>query len=339
MSFGGPLIDSEGFKRLHRATFLGILSPKFAETALVDVPVSFTGIADGSRYDHSIGAASLLLDICNNLSLSEESCRYAVAWGLIHDIATWPLSHTGEAAFHQSSSVDTKTLRIQMIEGSKKLPSSLHLNRAIADIGLDTSVLISLLDSKNPPKSKSVETLWPIIHSPITPDTLEGIWRTGRVFGVDVPEPRIAASAIDKNSSVPFILKSKSKPILSFWRRKAELYNKIINNEKIIFWESMWSFSIAHHFKNIELEKSLYLDEEEIIKTVRNNEGLLEPPKVQRYKASLKYYPDHQLYRKRVLDSDRRAIDLIDLHEILKKEKIKEDSLNWTKSCYRISKV
>lgn len=98
----------------------------------------------------------------------------------------------------------------------------------------------------------------------------------------------------------------------------------------------MWSFSIAHHFKNIELEKSLYLDEEEIIKTVRNNEGLLESPKVQRYKAPLKYYPDHQLYRKRVLDSDRR---IIDLHEILKKVKIKEDSLNWTRSCYRISKV
>ena len=115
MSFGGPLIDSEGFKRLHRATFLGILSPKFAEAALVDVPVSFTGIADGSRYDHSIGAASLLLDICNNLSLSEESCRYAVAWGLIHDIATWPLSHTGEAAFHQSSSVTVNLTRPDII--------------------------------------------------------------------------------------------------------------------------------------------------------------------------------------------------------------------------------
>ena len=335
MPIAGPLIDSEGFKRLHRATFLGILSPKFAEAAPVDVPVSFTSIADGSRYDHSIGAASLLLDICHNLSLSEESCRYAVAWGLIHDIATWPLSHTGEAAFHQSASVDTKTLRIQMIEGSKNLPSSLHLNRAIADIGLDTSVLLSLLDAKNPAKSKSVETLWPIIHSPITPDTLEGIWRTGRVFGVDVPEPRIVASAIDKDSSVPFILKSKSTPILLFWRRKAELYNKVINNEKVIFWESMWSFSIAHHFKNIELEKSLYLDEEEIIKRVLN-EGLLKPPKVQRYKAPLQYYPDQQLYRKRVLDSDRR---IIDLHEVLKKEKIKDDSLNWTKNCYRISKI
>lgn len=113
----GPLIDSEGFKRLHLTTFLGGLSPKFAH--LVDAPVSFTDIADGSRGDHSIGVAALILDICNCLSLSQESCRYGVAWGLVHDIATWPLSHTGEAAFNKNSNVDAKTLRMQMIEGSK----------------------------------------------------------------------------------------------------------------------------------------------------------------------------------------------------------------------------
>ena len=329
----GPLIDSEGFKRLHLTTFLGGLSPKFAH--LVDAPVSFTDIADGSRGDHSIGVAALILDICNCLSLSQESCRYGVAWGLVHDIATWPLSHTGEAAFNKNSNVDAKTLRIQMIEGSKKLPSSLHLNRAIAEMGLDKSILISLLNSKIPAKSKSVEAIWPIIHSPVTPDTLEGIWRAGQVFGVDVPEPRIVASAIVKSLFGPVILKSKSKPILSFWRRKIELYKKIINSKKTISWESAWSFSIARYFNDIELEESLHLDEEQIIREVLRN-GLLEPVKVQRYKDPLKYDLDQLLYRKRVLDSD---LPILMLRKFLKKEKIEEDSLNWTKNRYQISKT
>lgn len=328
----GSLVDSEGFKRLRLTTFLGVLSPKFAQ--LVDAPISFTGVADGSRRDHSIGVAALLLDICNYLSLSQESCRYGVAWGLLHDIATWPLSHTGEAAFTQSLGVDAKKLRIQMIEGSKKLPSRLHLNKAISEMGLDKSILVSLLNSREPAKSKSVQMIWSIIHSPITPDTLEGIWRTGRVFGVDVPEPRVVASAIGKSLFGPVILKTESRSILSFWRRKADVYGKVINSKKIISWESAWSFSIAHYFKDIELEESFHLDEEEIIKEVLKK-GLLVPTKVQRYKGPLEYYLD-RLDRRRVLDSDQ---PLLGLRQILKKKKIEGDSLNWTKSQHRVNSV
>lgn len=315
LPIAAPLVDSEGFKRLQLTTFLGVLSPKFSR--LVDAPISFTGVADGSRSDHSIGVAALLLDICNYLSLSQESCRYGVAWGLVHDIATWPLSHTGEAAFTQNLDVDTRKLRIQMIEGSKKLPAKLHLKRAISDMGLEEDVLISLLNPKEPAKSKSVQMIWPIIHSPITPDTLEGIWRTGRVFGVEVPEPKAVVSAIGKSLFGPVILKDESRAILSFWRRKADVYGKVINSKRVISWESSWSFSIAEYFKNIALEDSLYLDEEEIIQEVLKN-GLLVPTKIQRYKGPLEYYLD-RLDRKRVLSSDQ---PLLGLRKILKKKKI-----------------
>ena len=319
MPIAGPLLDCEAFKRLSLTTFLGVLSPKFAP--LTDAPVAFTGVADGSRRDHSIGVAALLLDICDSLSLSQESCRYAVAWGLIHDIATWPLSHTGEAAFTQTLDIDARTLRIQMIEGSKKLPSSLHLHKAISAMGIDKDVLISLLDSKETAKPEGLQKIWSIIHSPITPDTLEGIWRTGQVFDVDVPEPRTVASAIDNNLFGLVILKAKSKPVLSFWRRKEDVYEKVINRKKIISWESMWSFSIAHYFRGIELEKSLYLDEEVIIKEVLRK-GLLKTTKIQRYKSPLKYYL-YKLGKKTVLPFDQQ---LDNLSQILRKEKIEGGS-------------
>ena len=318
MPIAGPLLECEAFKRLRLTTFLGVLSPKF--DGLVRAPVTFTGTPDGSRRDHSIGVAALLLDICDSLSLSQESCRYAVAWGLIHDIATWPLSHTGEAAFTEILGVDARTLRMQMIEGSKKLPSSLRLNKALSAVGIDKNVLISLLDSKKPAQQKNLQKIWSIIHSPITPDTLEGIWRTGRVFGVDVPNPPIVASAIDNSLLGPVILKTKSRPILLFWRCKAEIYGKIINCKKIITWESRWSFSIAHYFKHIDLEQSLYLDEEEIIKSVLDQD-LLKVTTVQRYKSPLKYSL-YGLDRKRELPANH-PLDY--LHQILKKEKIKGD--------------
>ena len=331
MPIAGPLLDCQALKRLSSVTFLGVLSPRFA--LLVDTPVSFTGESDGSRFDHSIGVAALFLDICDSLSLSRESALYAAAWGLIHDIATWPLSHTGEAAFTQTLNIDAEQLRIEMIEGSNKLPSGLHMNKALSEMGLDKNVLIELLNSKEPAKTESIQTIWRIIHSPITPDTLEGIWRTGQVFGINVPEPWTAASAIGPSPSGPVILKDKFAPVLSFWQSKADVYKKVINHREKVLWESDWSFSIAHYFRDTPLEESLYLDEKEIIAEVSKN-GLKETAEVQRYKHPLEYYTDQQMYRKRFFTSDQ---PIGELNQILKKKKIEGDSLKWGKHRYRIS--
>src|SRR5262245_746484 len=90
----GSVIESQAFQRLSRITFLGILSPRF--THLSGYPFKAdASTADGSRASHSAGVALLAMDCCLRLGLDTRRTRLAIAWGLLHDIGNWPLSHTG----------------------------------------------------------------------------------------------------------------------------------------------------------------------------------------------------------------------------------------------------
>src|SRR5712692_5977768 len=83
-----PVLDAAAFRRLGGVTFLGILSPRFQRIA--HPPLKPAGPAarldDGSRQEHSVGVALCALDLARQLGLSAHGERYAVAWGLTHDI-------------------------------------------------------------------------------------------------------------------------------------------------------------------------------------------------------------------------------------------------------------
>jgi HD superfamily phosphohydrolase len=100
-ALAGPLLRSPAVQRLRTVTLLGILSPQLRR--LSGCPLwqndSFAGVDDGSRFDHTIGVAAIALDTARRFGLSPSGQRYAVAWGLTHDLATWPLAHTSEPAF------------------------------------------------------------------------------------------------------------------------------------------------------------------------------------------------------------------------------------------------
>ena len=122
----------------------------------------------------------------------EEILKYSVTWGLVHDIATWPLSHTSEPVFSSIFHISSGKLREMMLVGSEELPRELSLSAAIEQAGMDPGILVQLF-SKQGTDASVPEKLLPLkkaISSALNPDTLEGIWRSSKAFPkINVPYP------------------------------------------------------------------------------------------------------------------------------------------------------
>ncbi|MEW8295459.1 MAG: hypothetical protein AB2651_21425 [Candidatus Thiodiazotropha sp.] len=334
-SLAEPLIESLAFKRLDKTTFLGILSPKFhshvRSPLYVDINKdnskekkdSYLNKDDGTRKDHSMDVAILFLDMVSSLGLKESTYKYAVAWGLVHDIATWPLSHTGEAAFSELLGISGKKLRTQMILGDKSLPSDLSVRSALSEIGVIPNKLLELFDKEPTGISKDLIPLWEIVHSPLTPDSLEGIWRSGRVLGIDVPTPDKVINAISKSLFGTIVSKSSSSSVLDFWRRKSELYKKTINRPCIIRLESSWSFALEKYYRDSSLFDTLHFSESEIVNEL-STRGIPSSNSIKRYKHPLIYYVEPS--RKKKFDSDQ---PLLSLRDVLRKKIMKESGIKW----------
>ena len=282
-----PLILSDSFRRLRRITFLGILSPAYSN---VDYhPIKFTTTrSDRSRNHHSLRVALLAGKMSECLGFSPETTRYAVAWGLLHDIATWPLSHTGEVAFSDATQTSAQTLRRMMIVGDGRLHRSLHAYYAVKEMKLDVDLLLGLFDRKADLDGEASD-LHKLLHSVLTPDTLEGMHRSGCTFDLDVPRPIEFIDAMERDLVSGLRLKrTHSALAIRFWRMKSRIYSCYINKEETVAFESSWSAAIRDHYRNIDLSESLHANESDILRNVASR--YLRPVnEVVRYKAPLIY--------------------------------------------------
>ena len=323
-----PIINSESFQRLYRVTFLGVLSPRFSSEFSCHPLVSKNRrerptADDGTRAHHSLSVASVVVGFCNDFSLSESTTKYAAAWALTHDIATWPLSHTGEAAFAKITGTTHKFLRHEMVTGSTEIPGELRLSEQIRSMGLDPNLLVLLFQKSNLPgeeKFKEFRLLHSLIHSAITPDTLEGIHRTGKSIGEDVPDPGTVLRSFDRdnrnltlfNFNDAVVRRQSSKPILRFWRAKKKIYERYINAKRTIEFESRCSEAIRTKFGSVSLSESLKLTEDDLVQSI-SSEALPSFDFIARYKTPQKYLLQSRLAKRRLLDRDATIDDLNDI--------------------------
>lgn len=286
-----PLLYSPAFQRIGNVTFLGILSPRFSHVAAS--PLRELGPAspvnDGSRQEHSIGVALTALDLARRLGLSPHGERYAVAWGLTHDIASWPLSHTGEPAFTAITGMTSRRLREEMLFGSDDVPPRYRLDKALREIGVEPPVLASLFGRIPLPPDEELALLKQVVESPLTPDTLEGAWRCGVVYDVPVPAPARVLPAFIRNGETACLDRRHLPIILEFWDRKAEVYRRYINREDVVFWESAWSLAIRRECEGLTLAESLEMPEETLVGRVLAT-GLPVVSRVIRYKEPQEYF-------------------------------------------------
>src|SRR5207249_171088 len=124
-------------------------------------------VEDGSRYDHTLGVALVALDVARRFGFSERGQRYAVAWGLTHDIATWPLSHTSEPAFTTITGISARSLRAAMLLGSQQVPERYRLAPVLRGLDIDPAALASLFDRSSFPADEELATFKEVVHSPL----------------------------------------------------------------------------------------------------------------------------------------------------------------------------
>jgi len=285
------LLHSQAVQRLRNVTFLGLLSPRFRD--IVSSPLwssaEKTTVCDGSRYDHCVGVALIALDAARKLNFSERGQRYAVAWGLTHDIATWPLSHTGEPAFAAITGVSAGDLRLAIILGSDIAPERYRLAHTLRGLGIDPPTLASLFNRNGiSPEDSELVLLKQLVKSPLTPDTLEGIWRCGVVWGLPVTAPENITAALTRTRHAVCLMARQFPVVLDFWKHKGEIYHRFINREDVVLWESAWTVTLQQCYSGISLADSLELEEDEMVRTAKRA-GLPTVSRVVRYKEPQAY--------------------------------------------------
>jgi hypothetical protein len=284
------LLHSPAVQRLADVTFLGILSPRFH--GVVDSPLwpATTGetVEDGSRYDHTVGVALVALDLARRFGFSERGQRYAAAWGLTHDIATWPLSHTGEPTFTTVTGVSARGLRAAMLLGGDVAPERYRLTPVLLDMDIDPATLASLFERGDLPADEELSLLKQVVRSPLTPDTLEGMWRSGAVFDVPVTHPDDVVAALLRHGRTARVDRERMPAILEFWRSKSDIYQRFINREDVIVGESAWAVALQRCCSGVSLAESLELREDELVGAVERL-GLPAASHVVRYKEPQEY--------------------------------------------------
>jgi HD domain len=280
----GPLLNSAAVQRLSRITFLGILSPRHRRRT--ECPL-YAGrksvIDDGTRLDHTVGVSVLASKIAHQLGLSAEVSRYAAAWGLLHDIATWPLSHTGEAAFSVSTGLQHRRLREMMIRGDPLLPEEMTVKKELKELRIEEDRLLSLFDKSSRPPDRNLASLWWVVNSPLTPDSLEGIWRCGRSFKLKLKAPDTWVQSFRSTLFEPCVPRRASRDGRLFWHKKSFIYEHYINRHDVVTFESGWSQAIRVVFGEVTLVESLMLPEDEIVCTVLKK-GVPQTHQIVRYK-------------------------------------------------------
>lgn len=316
----GEIIVSKAFQRLRKITFLGILSHTYKKNnteplfrpLIMNLKEHNTTYPDQTRFEHSINVANLSFLISKHLALSQYATNHFVSWGLIHDMAAWPLSHTGEVAFSEITNVSSNELRRKIILSDKSIPNWLGLKQTLINCDVDPKQLLKLLNKKeNNTTTPDMSIVWQIIHSRLTPDTLEGIWRSCCHFGVkESIIPNEMVECFDREGSIAQFNTKMINKIFIFWNNKSYVYSNIINDTEIVRWESACSSFLRNQYVDVSLEESLSLSEKDLANQLLKHIG--KQSGVFRYKPPLKYKMKRQI-PKYIIDKHL----LLDLNKIL----------------------
>ena len=244
---GEELLSSPWLRRLQRISFLGTLD------------VHPASAQPSSRWEHSLGVATLGLRAAEDLELDLEQTRHLIAACMLHDIGHYPLSHAAEAAFRRRCGANHHELGRWIVHGDGPIPHAASLAPILERAGLHPAQVWSIIDPKTP--EGPLTPLAPLLSATINLDTLDGIPRVAKTFRRRAPSVRDARifGWIDG----ALALRPEALPQLDlFWRCKDTVYDQIINLPSNILAEAQLCDVVDDTFIDLDITSILNLDGE-----------------------------------------------------------------------------
>lgn len=191
------------FQRLAQISFLGSID------RLRGGRLHSTLLA-GTRLDHSVRVAQLVLE--STRSMPEEEQLTALAVALLHDIGHGPLSHSSEPFFQEEYDLNHRT------QGELFIRSDPHILDVLHTFSVDSARVCSLCFEH------ADDGLSYLFSYPINVDTIDGIINSASFFGVQLPTDRfrdaLLSVLIDPDPSKEWVSDE-------FWRLKSLVYSYI----------------------------------------------------------------------------------------------------------------
>jgi hypothetical protein len=232
------ILESRSLQRLKKISFLGAID-RFSPTHAHGDSVS-----SGSRFDHSVGVANIMLAISDRMNLSAGELRLAIANALLHDIGHGPYSHSSEPFFSKVFDIDHHKALHAIVEDEGS-----EVSRILKKFGLWIDYRRFI---RSPASIPAVERLF---YGPINIDTIEGIIRSAKFFQIDTSlDLSILAQSIGR-PHVPI------RPLDRFWNLKSAVYNEHIFASRYAYYDEALTGSLHSMRQMLRLEH-FYLDDE-----------------------------------------------------------------------------
>lgn len=226
------IISSEPFRRLADVSFLGALDYSHLGYRKFE--------HKNTRYQHSLGVASLALYASSMLSLSVAEQDLFVAAALLHDIGHPPLSHSIESAYRDLLRMDHHSASVGIINGDNAVFGE-RVPGILKKYGIDPEVVISLIAGET-----NFEWGW-LFSGPINIDTLDGILRARRYLKNDA---FLRPEAVVDSLLVPGSINLSKAD--DFWNEKDLVYSHFINSERCFLLDQS-----ARHYVSFRFNREL----------------------------------------------------------------------------------
>ncbi len=232
------IVDSRAFQRLKKISFLGAID-RFSRNELHSRTLS-----SGSRFDHSLGVAQMMLAISRKMDLSPGELRLAIANALLHDIGHGPYSHSCEPFFSEAFGIDHHKALLLMIEDEGS-----EVSRILRSFGLWLDYRRFV---RSPSSIPAVECLF---YGPINIDTMEGIVRSARFFQIETPLDLSMLAQSIACARVPV------RHLDQFWNLKSAVYNEHIFASRYALYDEALTRSLNSMKDGMRVEH-FYYDED-----------------------------------------------------------------------------
>lgn len=233
------LNETFNVQRLKNVSFMG---------AIEGVPSVALETSAGSRYDHSQGVYRLALRLSEALHLTRIERLLAASHALLHDIGHGPFSHSSEPFFARRFGVNHHKV-LHNVVANKEGPVSCVL--------LKFGIWREYIEFLSHPISFPLLNC--LFYSPINVDTIEGIFRAARYFGIELEyDDHAVLGSIAQTSEI------NTEPLDYFWRLKSHVYNNFIFNDSNLRKDNALNDALFRHAHMID-ETDYYLDDKGFI--------------------------------------------------------------------------